>query len=750
MHIVKRSFVGSGESSHTDSMGMRQMQALAYEARAQRYLLIKAPPASGKSRALMFVALSKLHEQGLKRVVVSVPERSIGGSFANTDLVSHGFPYDWRIAPYYNLCLSGDSGKADKFREFMRQSKERILLCPHATLRNAMRELPYELWDDCLLAIDEFHHTSADSESGLGEVVRRVMRESTAHIVAMTGSYFRGDGVPVLLPEDEALFYPITYNYYQQLSGYKHLRHLRLGYHFYQGSYLEHLGEVLDTSKKTIIHIPSVNSRASTGDKYEEVRRIMEHIGKVVDLDYSKEIYTLETSDGRRLKVANLVDDRPKERGALQAFLQQKLSRDALDMIIALGTAKEGFDWEWCECCLTIGVRGSLTEVIQIIGRCTRDSEGKSEATFINMIAQPTAEMADVKLAVNDFLKAITASLLMEQVMAPNWSFKTKPIDITPSETESSWSIAPGGITMSVPDLTPLTSPKAQDITDKQIEDMIATVIQHDSSALAMTGAIPPGQYNRLILPKIVREKLEGYDLSEIDKQAVIERVKLTLHLRGKAIVTSTGEEPEPGDLPSEGQRFLRLAGKLLALDDISINLIDSLNPYRDAYELISKQINKETLAIMQDSIDARRYEMTAEEAQRLYPSLKAYISERGKEPSRNDADYEYRRLAVALATLRTECRKHVAGLPFTTAEGEQRAEWPESLLRLFADPLLAEQVKAPAIVQDDRLAIEVQNIERWIARHGREPQLGSDDFEEDMLAEQWQRLRQARESGDR
>lgn len=135
----------------------------------------------------------------------------------------------------------------------MKNDHSKILVCAHATLRNAMKQLDDAVWNDCLLAIDEFHHTSADINSSLGDTVRRVMNNSTGHIVAMTGSYFRGDGVAVLRAEDEARFYPVTYNYYQQLNGYKYLKNLILGYHFYKGVYLDHLTEVLDTHRKTII-----------------------------------------------------------------------------------------------------------------------------------------------------------------------------------------------------------------------------------------------------------------------------------------------------------------------------------------------------------------------------------------------------------------------------------------------------------------------------------------------------------------
>ena len=73
------------------------------------------------------------------------------------------------------------------------------------------------------------------------------MANSDAHIVAMTGSYFRGDSVPVLMPEDEARFETVTYTYYEQLNGYQHLKTLDIGYFFYSGSYADEILKVLDT-----------------------------------------------------------------------------------------------------------------------------------------------------------------------------------------------------------------------------------------------------------------------------------------------------------------------------------------------------------------------------------------------------------------------------------------------------------------------------------------------------------------------
>lgn len=658
--IVNIQYEQTGRSSATNELGMREMQAKAYAARDKRFLLIKAPPASGKSRALMFIALDKLAHQGLKRVVVAVPEKSIGRSFLNTPLKPFGFFADWSVAPYYNLIdVKNEQDKKGRFIEFFRQSKARILLCAHATLRNAMKEMNDEEFNDTLLAIDEFHHTSADAQSNLGDVVRRVMNNSTGHIVAMTGSYFRGDGLPVLRQEDEARFFPITYNYYEQLNGYRYLKNLLLGYHFYQGSYLDHLAEVLDTTKKTIIHIPSINSRASTGNKYEETDRIMKLIGKKVSKDYDTGIYTLQTPDGRLLKVADLVEDDTQERNRVQAYLQRMNRKEDMDIIIALGTAKEGFDWQWCEMCLTIGVRGSLTEVIQIIGRCTRDCEGKETARFVNMIAMPDAEQAEVKVAVNDFLKAITASLLMEQVMAPNWNFRTVACDVEHEEHDSHTIVIEG--------LKPLTSVRAKQIVEEQLDDLKADVLNNDLIVRAISGSTTAETITKELIPKVIRERYP--DLNEEEVEMVREHFVADTLIKGSDIVMDetsirSGEQPEQ-DSESEGNRLIKLANRFVNINKLSINLIDSINPFQRAYEVLSKTVDAPTLRIIQDTIAEQKFNLTLEQAVLLFKGpLKQYIAEHdGRLPKPDDPDPKVRELAVAFQVVRNWKARVLAGL---------------------------------------------------------------------------------------
>ena len=634
-NIVEVTYAQTGESTKVNDMGMREMQARAYEARNEQYLLLKAPPASGKSRALMFLALDKLRSQGVRKAIIAVPERSIGSSFASTPLSNYGFFTDWVVQPEHNLCTpGGDQGKVKAFVNFLEGPGE-VLVCTHATLRFAFEAIEEELLNDCVLAIDEFHHVSADVDSKLGFMLRSVMQKSTAHVIAMTGSYFRGDSVPVLLPEDEAKFVKVTYNYYEQLNGYTYLKSLGIGYHFYQRKYLSAIAQVLDTDKKTILHIPSVRSGESTQDKYNEVDTILDTIGTVRGQDPDTGVITVERkSDGRMLKVADLVHDEPKARDKIVGYLRTIKSPDDLDLIIALGMAKEGFDWSFCEHALTVGYRGSLTEIIQIIGRCTRDSPNKSHAQFTNLIAQPDAHDDLVKLAVNNMLKAITCSLLMEQVLAPNFKFKTKH-----SEDDKA---GPGEIKIS--GFKEPSSKRLKDIIEGDLNDLKAVILQDDAMLKAMPGNVDPEVINKVLIPKIIRIRYP--DLSDEDVETVRQ------HIVADSVLKS-GEFKEDGD-----QRFIKMAGKFVNIDDLHIDLIDQINPFQAAFEILSKSVTASVLKTIQEAIEATRIVMTSEEAVLLWPKIKEFTKIHGRPPSHQATDALEARMGEALIYIRVQRQK--------------------------------------------------------------------------------------------
>lgn len=638
-NLVNITYAQTGASSNVDELGMREMQRMAYAQRHRQYLLVKAPPACGKSRAMMFVALDKLANQGIRKVIVAVPEKSIGRSFNNTELKRYGFFEDWKVAPYFNLCdTANEADKKKRFIEFLRPDvPNKILICTHATLRNAMLEVADEQVNDCFFGIDEYHHSSADAYNGLGELVRRLISSTSAHMLAMTGSYFRGDAVPVMRPEDEQLFQPaVNYNYYQQLNGYKYLKSLGIGYHFFRGKYTTAIPEIIDTSKKTLIHIPPVQGKDSYDDKYQQVTDIIATLGEVVAEEPEHFIKIVQTPDGKLLRVGDLVEDNVAQRKALQAYLQRMNSRDALDILIALGTAKEGFDWQWCEVCLTVGIRASLTEVVQIIGRCTRDCEGKTHAQFTNLIPCPDATQEKVNVAVNDMLKAITASLLMEQVMAPKWNFKTER-DKAETSAESRTIVVEG-----LADATPTV----QDIVENDMTELKADILGNEIIQKAIVSSYIGETITQVMIPKIIQKRYPTLTPEEIEQ------------LRQRVVLSTATQDAEV--VERDGTKFLKVAGRFVEVDKISVNLIDSINPFQRAYEILSKSITPEVLRTIEYIIEEQRSDMTMEEALLLCKNyLPKYQAEHGgAAPSLSDPEPINKRIAQAVAYLKNAIQR--------------------------------------------------------------------------------------------
>ena len=680
----------TGASSKANALGMRTMQERAYAKRGEQYLLIKSPPASGKSRALMFIALDKLHNQGLKQVIIVVPERSIGGSFADEPLSQSGFYWDWKVAPQWNLCnapgaddLKVAKSKVKAVGEFL-ASDEKVLVCTHATFRFAVEELGIAAFDDRLLAIDEFHHVSANPDNKLGSQLGAFIARDKAHVVAMTGSYFRGDSEAVLAPGDESKFETVTYTYYEQLNGYRWLKSLDIGYFFYTGRYVDAVSKVLAPKLKTIVHIPSVNSRESLKDKEREVNEIMHALGEWKGIDEKTGFHLIQAKDGRILKVADLVDDSdPSKRTKVLSALKdpaQKENRDNVDIIIALGMAKEGFDWIWCEHALTVGYRSSLTEIVQIIGRATRDAEGKERARFTNLIAEPTAGQSEVAEAVNDMLKAISASLLMEQVLAPRYEFT--PRNVGPQE---GFDYGPDGY---VPDgknvgvnketgemhieINGLAKPKSKEgkrICKEDLNEVIADFLQDkqamERGTLDAENTIPE-ELTVQRLGKIVRDRYP--ELSDADQEAVRQHAIAVMNITQQAKLelgtgyavgdtgdtgnrTATGVAEDP---PTETRNTSLLDGvrKFISVRDLDIDLIDRINPFEAAYAVLAKAMDEKSLRQVQAAIAAKKVNISEEEARDLAKRALQFKAERGRLPDINAADAWEKRMAEGVAAL--------------------------------------------------------------------------------------------------
>jgi superfamily II DNA or RNA helicase len=676
---VSVSYACNGSSTKSNELGMRMMQERAYEKRGEQYLLIKSPPASGKSRALMFIALDKLQNQGLKQAIIVVPEKSIGASFYDEPLSKYGFWADWTVPRRWNLCDAPgeDGGKVKSVQAFLK-SNDTVLVCTHATFRFAVDQLGVEAFDDRLIAVDEFHHVSVNPNNKLGLHLGEFLARDRVHMVAMTGSYFRGDTEPVLSPEDEAKFETVTYTYYEQLNGYDYLKQLDIGYYFYSGSYVDDILKVLDPSEKTIIHIPNVNARESTHDKIKEVEHILEELGEWEGVDEETGFYLVKTPTGT-LRIADLVDDSLK-RDRVSAALRdasQKDNRDHVDIIIALGMAKEGFDWIWCEHALTVGYRSSLTEVVQIIGRATRDAPGKTRTRFTNLIAEPDASEVAVTEAVNDTLKAIAASLLMEQVLIPRFNFSPKnptsgPLDdfdygeggYDPDKCNGGFNEKTGQLHFEIKGLAEPKSKEATRICNEDLNEVITTFVQ-DTSAMERGIFDPdlvPEELTQARMGKIVGEKYPGLD--EKDKEAVRQHAIAALNLtqKAKGMMSEGGvlikDITAGGDEPGTTANTALIDGvRKFALDvrELDIDLIDRINPFGEVYAILAKTMSEVSLRAIAAVIQSKRVKLTIEEARDLAKRAVKFLQERGRLPSILSADAWEKRMAEGIERVKQE-----------------------------------------------------------------------------------------------
>jgi hypothetical protein len=334
-----------------------------------------------------------------------------------------------------------------------------------------------------------------------------------------------------------------------------------------------------------------------------------------------------------------------------------------VDIIIALGMAKEGFDWIWCEHALTIGYRSSLTEIVQIIGRATRDAPGKERARFTNLIAEPDASEAAVVDAVNDTLKAIAASLLMEQVLAPRFEFTPKNVG-----AKDGFDYGPGGYVQDATNvgfngnsgqfhfeiggLVEPKSPEANRICREDLNEVITAFVQ-DKTALEQ-GLFDrentlPEELTQLRMGKIVRDRYP--ELGEEDQEAVRQHAVAALNLTQRAKQLAAGDGSESG---ATANNALIQGVRKFAMDvrDLNIDLIDRINPFDAAYAVLAKAMDEKTLRQVQASIASKRVSIPYEEARQLAQRALQFKRERGRLPDINSQDAWEKRMAEGVAAL--------------------------------------------------------------------------------------------------
>lgn len=330
--------------------------------------------------------------------------------------------------------------------------------------------------------------------------------------------------------------------------------------------------------------------------------------------------------------------------------------------------AKEGFDWIWCEHALTIGYRASLTEIVQIIGRATRDAPGKFRTRFSNLIAEPDASDAAVTEAVNDTLKAIAASLLMEQVLTRRFEFRPKnpqneatagyDYGVTgydPNGTNIGFNEDTGRIQMEIKGLIEPKSQEAVRICTEDLNEVVASFVQDKRSIERglFDADLVYEELTQVRLGQIVKEKypdLDDHDQEAVRQHAIaaivaVQRAKAAT-VAGVALVDGPASESLNTAFVDGVRRFA------MDVRDLDIDLIDRINPFGEAYAILAKAMSEESLRQVAAVIGAKRVNLTLEEARDLARRALRFKNERGRLPSMTATDPWEKRMAEGVAFL--------------------------------------------------------------------------------------------------
>ena len=425
--------------------------------------------------------------------------------------------------------------------------------------------------------------------------------------------------------------------------------------------------------KKPFCIFQHVNSRESSGKgkKGREVEYILHTLGDWLGLEEETGFHRIKTANGRIIKVADLVEDNPIKRDRVSAALKdpaQKNNRDHVDIIIALGMAKEGFDWIWCEHALTVGYRDSLTEVVQIIGRTTRDAPGKNRARFTNLIAEPDASESAVTEAVNDTLKAIAGSLLMEQVLTPKFKFTPKTPDSTAEDgfdygetgyQNGKCNIGEHRETGEIRvELKGLKEPKSE-IAKQICEDPtgLLTMIYQDKPTLE-NGLFGAGdktnKLNKEMIPKLIRNKFPNESVE--DQEAIRQRLVAAMNIPQKTreYARSTEEKIANTAFVDNVRKFA------LDVRELDVDLIDSINPFDETYAILSKTMDEKSLEKIIGVISARKSKLTQDDARNLLRRAAEFNRKEGRLPSHMSHDPWERQMAEGMAYMAAIGQKEV------------------------------------------------------------------------------------------
>jgi len=432
--------------------------------RDSKYNILNAVMGSGKSIAMAILNHYWLKKDHKKKALIVIPQLMIGSGFKDREVVIKG-----EIITLDSTILSSDDqdSTVKELRNFLEMkisivdlenTHKRSLVCTHQTLVALFESCTYKekkkLFKNLIIWVDEAHHCGTEAYkdmndeelfvvNGLTKVVE-FMIDQDYPVNLTTATLFRGDGEQLLRSKyiDKFKRFDFSFDRYMDECC-KFLKNINYNWVMFSGDYYNGIKAAFskDPHQKTIIYLPFVGTKHSETrrgkesserekSKDKEVHKIIKSIYPGFDPKKHSDIHPVHKCKyykikvkGKMLQIVDMVKQAGRDKVMKYIQHENTKSNPEIDIIVALGTFKEGADYSVLERCIVVDKRQSMVELVQMIGRIFRDFPGKKKAHIYHLLPIQTKEAYDddkeFTQALNMYVNQYIYSLLLDDMFAP-------------------------------------------------------------------------------------------------------------------------------------------------------------------------------------------------------------------------------------------------------------------------------------------------------------------------------------------
>ncbi len=203
-----------------------------------------------------------------------------------------------------------------------------------------------------------------------------------------------------------------------------------------------------------------------------------------------------------------------------------------------------------------------------------------------------------------------------------------------------------------------LAEPKSEEagrICREDLNEIITAFVQEKATLERgmFDSELVPEELTQVRMGKIVKEAYPHLD--DQDQEAVRQHAIAALNIVQEAKRSLLNEEPErsPNTALIEGVKKFALSVK-----ELDIDLIDRINPFGEAYSILSKTMGEERLKQVAEIIAAKRVSLSIEEARELAKRAVRFKAEKGRLPSLTAMDPWEKQMAEGVAYLQRKAKE--------------------------------------------------------------------------------------------